>query len=116
MLCLRRHSGLSEGGYAAQGHSVPARDQTLNVPGIDSTMVELCAKAAMVYQAEAGVMVFKMAGTKCGQAVRTSGLPVGPSTSDTRSVRWRWRSWPLLFVSFFLLRLCQRRLAGGGPF
>ena len=59
---------LAEGSCAAQGYSVPAGDQTLNVPVIGSIKVEFFTKAAMVSQAEADVVLYKITGAKCGQA------------------------------------------------
>ncbi len=51
-----------------KGYIVPAGDQSLSVPVIGWTKVELFAKSAIVYQVEAGVIYYKVAGAKCGQA------------------------------------------------
>ncbi len=61
-------AGLSEDTCAVQGYTVPAGDQGLNVPVVGSIMVELFAKAAKVSRAEAVVWLYKITGTKCGQA------------------------------------------------
>jgi hypothetical protein len=51
-----------------QGHTVLAGDQVLNVPGVCSIKVQLFAKAAMVPQVSADVVLYKITGAKCGQA------------------------------------------------
>ena len=47
---------------------MPAGDQTLNEPASGSIKSELFAKAAMVSQAEADDILYKITGAKCGQA------------------------------------------------
>ena len=55
-------------GSAAKGYTVPAGHQMLSVLVIGSVKLEFFAKAAMVSQAEADGMLYKIAGAKCGQA------------------------------------------------
>ncbi len=68
-------AGLSEDTCAVQGYTVPAGDQVRNVPVIGSIKVELFAKAAMVSQAEADVVLYKITGAKCGQATWARSTP-----------------------------------------
>ncbi len=68
---------------------MPGGDQMLNVPVIGSAKVEPFAKAAIVSQVAAGMILYKMAGTKCGQAtlgekyasVASSSLPSACSSA-----------------------------------